>query len=441
MEAIIYRTNEKEHLRRESAMLKTGDCGETKLLRFYPQEQRQQIIGFGGAFTESAGYVFSKMSGEKQEAILENYFGESGNRYNLCRTHIQSCDFSLGNYAYVEDEQDKELKTFSLERDKQYLIPLIQAALKKKRDLQLLASPWSPPAFMKTNGQMNQGGHLKESYIQMWANMIAKYLLEYRKLGIPITRITVQNEPKATQTWDSCLFTAADERNFVCGYLRDTLNNCGLTDVKINIWDHNKERMYDRAMEAMSTEESVKAISGVAFHWYTGDHFESLKLTRDKFPTKELIMTEGCVEYSKCGSNRHVEHAEMYAHDIIGDFNAGANGYIDWNLLLDQQGGPNHKSNYCDSPVMCDPETDTVDLKLSFFYIGHFSRFIRPGARSVVVSRWSDCVETAGFVNPDGEKVLIILNRTDKPQGFTIFDGENTCAEKIGPHSILTVCW
>lgn len=441
MEAIIYRTNEKEHLRRESAVFQTRGSGEAGLLRFYPQERRQRIIGFGGAFTESAGYVFSKMSEKKQEAILESYFGESGNRYSLCRTHIQSCDFSLGNYAYVEDEQDKGLKTFSLERDKKYLIPLIEAALRKNRGLQLLASPWSPPAFMKTNGQMNRGGHLKEPFFQMWADMIAKYLLEYRELGIPISRITVQNEPKATQMWDSCLFSAADEREFVCGYLRGTLDRCGLTDVGINVWDHNKELMYDRAVESMSTEEAAKAIGGVAFHWYTGDHFESLKLTRDKFPDKELIMTEGCVEFSKYGSDSRVKHAELYAHDIIGDFNAGANGYIDWNLLLDRQGGPNHKGNYCGAPVMCDPETDFVDFNPSFFYIGHFSRFVRPGARSVVVSRWSDCVETAGFVNPDGEKVLIVLNRADRPQAFKIFDGENTCAEEIGPHSILTVCW
>lgn len=441
MEAIIYRTNENHSFQRESSAFRKNDRVGPGLLRFYPHEQRQRMIGIGGAFTESAGYVFSQMSREKQETILESYFGKNGNCYNFCRTHIQSCDFSLGNYEYVEDDKDQELNTFNLNRDKQYLIPFIQAALCKNSGIRLLASPWSPPAFMKTNGKMNGGGFLKETYRQMWADMVARYLLEYRKLGIPIAWITVQNEPEATQTWDSCLFSADDEREFVCGYLRSTLDRCGLSDVKISVWDHNKDRIYDRAVQSMSTDQARKAIDGVAFHWYAGDHFEALQLTRDKFPDKELIMTEGCVEYSRFGSNNRVKNAEMYAHDMIGDFNAGANGYIDWNLLLDRSGGPNHKNNYCDAPIMCDPETDTVDVKLSFFYIGHFSRFIRPGARSVVVSRWSDRVEAAGFVNPDGERVLVVLNRTDRLQSFEIFDGENTCGETIEPHSIMTVCW
>jgi glucosylceramidase len=441
MEATIYKTDSEHAFRRETAVFRQDKHAETRLLKLYPQELRQEFIGIGGAFTEAAAYAVSRMSGEKQEQILEQYFGETGNRYSLCRTHIQSCDFSLGNYAYIDDPQDRELKSFRLDRDKKYLIPLIQAALRKNSGIRLLATPWSPPAFMKTNGDMNRGGSLLASYRGMWADMIARYVLEYRRLGIPITRLTVQNEPNAKQTWDSCLFDADGERDFVCGFLRRTLDQNGLSDVKINIWDHNKERIFERAVQTLSTEQARKDVDGIAFHWYSGDHFEALGLTREHFPDKELIMTEGCVEYSLSPDQDQTRGAERYAHDMIGDFNAGANGYIDWNLVLDRRGGPNHKENFCDAPVMCDPETDTVETKLSFSYIGHFSRFLRPGARKAAVSRWSDCVESVGFVNPDGKRVLIVLNRSGEPHAFRICEGENICPVEMERHSILTACW
>ena len=174
----------------------------------------------------------------------------------------------------------------------------------------------------------------------------------------------MQNEPNATQTWDSCLFTGSEEQEYVCNYLRAALDQEGHNDVKINVWDHNKERVLDRALESLSTEEAEKKIDGIAFHWYTGDHFEALAEVRNRFPEKELIFTEGCVEYSRFASDNQVAHAEMYAHDILGNFNAGMNAYLDWNIYLDELGGPNHVKNYCDAPVMCDTKNDTIDVLL-----------------------------------------------------------------------------
>lgn len=438
---ILYTTNAENQLVRSEKDFYTDHDIENNLIKVYAMEERQEMIGFGGALTESSAYTFSRMSKEKQEILTNLYFGEQGNNYNFCRLHIQSCDFSLGNSAYVTDETDTKLRSFSLEQDEKYVIPYIKEALKKNPNIQFLGSPWSPPAFMKSNKQMNEGGILLPEYYQRWAEVIARYIIEYKNNGIDVTRITIQNEPKAIQRWDSCVFTAEDEKNFACNYLKKVLEKHGLEHIKINIWDHNKERVYDRAVATISDKEAYECIDGIAFHWYSGDHFEALQLVRDKFPEKELIFSEGCAEFSLYRNPNPVTIAEKYAHDIIGNLNSGMNAYLDWNVILDSDGGPNHVGNYCDAPVMCDPDKDTIDLKLSFYYIGHFSRFIKKGAKRIVVSRFSDQLETVGFVNPDGEKVIVILNKTDSPCEFKLCDNDNISDLTLEAHSIMTAVY
>lgn len=436
----IFTTNAEVRFEEKEGEFIYSPSKEFKLLKVYPKEKRQEILGFGGAFTEASAYTWSKMSEEHKAELLELYFGEKGNQYNFCRTHIQSCDFSLGNRSYVE-ENDTELATFTIERDFEYQIPFIKEALKLNKDIEFLASPWSPPPFMKTNNEMNHGGKLKEEYYDAWAGIFVKYIQAYAKEGIIIKRVTIQNEPNAVQTWDSCLFNGEDERKFACDHLRKKLDEAGLDDVKINCWDHNKDLIVERCEETFSDERALKDISGIAFHWYTGDHFEALQCIRDKYPEKELIFTEGCVEYSRFATAGQSQNAEMYAHDIIGNLNAGMNGYIDWNLILDENGGPNHVGNFCDAPVMCDTTKDTVDVKLSFYYIGHFSRFVKPGARRILVSRYTDKLDCCGFLNPDGEIVVVVLNKTDEAQNFEIMVEGKTCAIETCAHSIVTACW
>lgn len=436
-----YVTNAMQHMKEKQILLEKRDGEEMQLVKVYPSTAYQEILGMGGAFTEASAYTYAQMSEEKQKELITLYFGENGNNYNFCRTHIQSCDFSLGNYAYVEDETDYRLESFCIENDKKYLIPLIKAAIKEKESIQILASPWSPPAFMKTNGEMNHGGKLKEDYRAMWADMIVRYIDEYKKEGIVISRLTIQNEPAATQIWDSCLFSAVEEAEFAIGYLRPALDKAGYTDVKINIWDHNKEKMLDRAEESFSIDGADKAIGGIAFHWYTGDHFETLQETCKRFPDKELIFTEGCVEYSRFAGDNQVAHAEMYAHDIIGNFKAGMNGFIDWNLILDEKGGPNHVGNYCDAPIMCKTQENEIDVKLSYYYIGHFSRFVKQGAKRILTSSYSKYLESVAFVNPDGEKVLVIMNASDEEISFTVTDGVLSGNVSLDGHAIMTLCW
>ncbi len=438
---IIYRSDATKRLVKEEKEFYLDREVELNLIKVYEKEERQEIIGFGGALTESSAYTYARMSKEKQEILNELYFGEQGNQYNFCRLHIQSCDFSLGNSAYVTDEADIELKSFTLAQDEKYVIPYVKDALKKKPDIQFLGSPWSPPAFMKSNKQMNQGGRLLEEYYDRWAEVFARYIEEYQKQGIVVTRVTIQNEPKATQRWDSCIFTAEEERDFACKHLKKVLNKHGLGEVKINVWDHNKERVYDRAIVSLSDQEAKECIDGVAFHWYSGDHFEGLQLVREKFPDKELIFSEGCAEYSLYRNPSQISVAEKYAHDIMGNLNAGMNAYLDWNVILDAEGGPNHVNNFCDAPVMCDVNKDEIEIKLSYYYIGHFSRFIKRGAKRLVVSRFSDKLEATAFRNPNGEKVAVIMNRSEEAIEFKLCDNDNISDLEIQPHSIMTIIY
>lgn len=436
-----YISNQEVQFQEMEEKLMEGDGGEMQQVCVHPSISYQQILGMGGALTEAAAYTYARMSAEKQQQLLALFFGD-GNHYNFCRLHIQSCDFALGNYAYVEDAKDTGLDSFSIERDRKYIIPFAKAALEKNSKIQFLASPWSPPAFMKTNGEMNHGGKLKKEYYQMWADMVARYVSAYRDEGITIQQLTVQNEPAAVQTWDSCIFSGVEEAEFACRYLRPALDRAQHSDVKINVWDHNKEKILERAAESFSVEGARDVIDGIAFHWYTGEHFDALAEVHRQYPDKALIFTEGCVEYSRFEVENQIQNAEMYAHDIIGDFNAGMNGFIDWNLILDRQGGPNHVGNYCDAPVMCDVDADTIDVKLSYSYIGHFSRFIRPGARRILVSKYSPDIETTAFQNEDGGKVLVILNRSEKEVEFVVsVEGKRSGKMKIGKHSIMTCCW
>lgn len=407
------------------------------IINLYPEETEHKIEGFGGAFTEASAVNYNKLNSEEKRKFIGAYFSEEGLRYNMGRTHINSCDFALSNYSYVEEE-DKDLSTFSIKHDEEKIIPLIKEAINiNKEKMSFFASPWSPPAYMKTNEDMNHGGHLKKEYYSLWAKYFAKYLKAYRDKGINFDRISVQNEPMAVQTWDSCIYTAKEEQEFVKDYLGPTLEKEGFGHVKIFVWDHNKEEAYDRVKEIFSDEKALKYSSGVAVHWYTGDHFDAINIIRKKYPEMEIFFTEGCVEYSRFADSDEVQKAEMYAHDMLGNLSAGANGILDWNLLLDEKGGPNHVGNYCAAPIML--SDSGFEKRLSYYYIGHFSRYIKKGAKKIASTKYTDKVETVAFINPEGERVLILLNKENEPVEVTIREKGKGIKKTIQAHSIVTV--
>jgi glucosylceramidase len=314
----------------------------------------------------------------------------------------------------MSNPDDIEFNSFSLVRDEKYIIPFIKKAEQTAgKSLPVMLTPWSPPAFMKTNGQRIAGGSLKPEFRHFWAEYICHYIQQYRSKGIKVEMVTIQNEPKAVQTWDSCVYSAEQEKGFLRDYLYPSLVKNGLDDIEVHIWDHNKERMFERASTVID-KETDKMVRGVAFHWYSGDHFDAIRLVREKFPDKKLVFTEGCVEYSRFSEAGQLEYAQMYAHDIIGNINAGMNAFIDWNLILNKEGGPNHVGNYCDAPIMCDTENDIIQEKLSFTYIGHFSRYIQPGAKRIASTKYTDMLDIVAMKNPDHSIVVVLLNRSQE---------------------------
>ena len=406
---------------------------EEALICVFPDVEYQKIGGFGGAFSEAASTTLDKLSSKNREKILKLYFDpEEGIGYNFGRVHINSCDFSLGNYTCVEDG-DETLHTFNIKRDEKSVIPMIKDAM-KYNDIEIFASPWSPPAYMKTNGQMNHGGKLKKEYESLWAEYFVKFIEAYREKGIDIKTVSVQNEPKATQKWDSCVYTAEEERDFVKNHLGQKMHDIG---VKILFWDHNKERALSRAKIMLGDSEASEFISGIAVHWYSGDHFEQLEMFNKLFPDKEIVFSEGCYEYS-LGKSDTVKIGEKYAHDMIGNFNNYCSIFCDWNLLLDEKGGPNHVGNFCDAPIMADTVNDEIYIHDSFYYIGHFSKFVKKGAVRIGSSKWTDKLDTVSFKNPDDSVVSVVLNRTEEKLDFAFsVDGKIIEAESE-PRSIAT---
>ena len=380
------------------------------------------------------------MPAQIQNEILNAYFNlNSGHGYSLCRTHINSCDFSLGNYAYTEVAGDVNLEHFSIERDRRALIPLIKAAMDVcESKFKLFASPWSPPAWMKTTEKMNEGGKLKPEYRDAWAKYYARYINEYAKENIPIWGITVQNEPAAVQSWDSCIYSAEEERDFVRDFLGPIMVNEGLADVKIIIWDHNRDLMYVRAKTAFDDPEASKYIWGTGFHWYCNGNYENLTKLNDEFPDKKLLFTEGCVEG---GANiGDWSSGERYANSIINDLNRWCVGWVDWNIILDETGGPNHVGNFCSAPIIANTKTGSLNYQSSYFYIGHFARFIRPGAKRIFCNISCENLESTAFKNPDGSIAVVVLNRTDKDIDFVLsFGGKYAEANSLS-HSINTYC-
>ncbi len=412
-----------------------NDC--MHVINLYPELTSQKIEGFGGAFTEASAVNYNRLTKEDQASFIESYFGESGLRYNQARTTIHSCDFALGNYTYI-DENDEELSSFHITHDEEQIIPMIKEAMKvSKEGITFLSSPWSPPAFMKTNGEMNNGGKLKKEYYSLWAKYFVKYIKALEEQGIKVSRVTVQNEPMAVQTWDSCIYTPEEEQEFVRDHLGPAFQEAGLDQVKIFVWDHNKEEAYNRVKAILEDEKAREYISGVALHWYTGDHFDAIKIIRDQFPEQEVFFTEGCVEYSRFADSGEVQKAEMYAHDMLGNLLAGTHGIIDWNLLLDENGGPNHVGNFCAAPIMLDGTS--FEKRLSYYYIGQFSRYIMSGALRFETTKYTDKIEVAAFVNPNGERVVILLNKTPEKLEVSLRENGEGIEYSIEGHSIVTV--
>lgn len=398
-----------------------------EIVNIYPDITYQEFYGFGGAMTESSAYCYSLLPENKKKQFMEDYF--STINYSLCRLSIGSCDFSIKSYSYAKKH---DLSDFSIEHDQKYLIPFIKDALEVNPNLKFLASPWSPPKFMKNTKMLTLGGKLLNKYKQTYADYLVNYLKAYEQEGIKIDFMTIQNETDAMPIWESCLYNPQDEVDFLVNYLYPTFQKNNIK-TKILIYDHNKEKLLNRALAEFSNPEALKAASGIAFHWYSGNHFDNISLCRQIFPDKLLFHTEGCFSF-----NPSQDFENQYAHDICEDLNHGTNGYIDWNILLDSTGGPNHKKNYCNSPVMLTSDNQDYKKRLAFYYIGHFSKVIKPGAVRIAFSKYLEDITMTAFKNLDGSIAVVMINRANYNINFNMVIKDVTFKNTLEAQSAIS---
>lgn len=438
-------------------------------IKLNPTETYQTITGFGGSFTEASAYLLNELGPENRAKIIEAYFGESGAKYSLTRTHINSCDFSLGNYSYAPAPSDKELSNFSVKEDEPDLIPMIKDAMAVSKDgFKIIASPWTAPPWMKDNGDW-RGGKLLPEHYGTWALFFSKYLEAYRAKGIDIWGLTVENEPLGNDNnWESMHFTPEEMSEFVASHLGPVLADAG-QDVKILGYDQNRgDEMKEWVDAQYHNEAAAKYFDGTAVHWYasTFEHFpKMLTYAHEAAPDKHLIQTEGCIDaevpkwqddawyWSKEATDwgwdwapeeqkhLHPKYVPVYryARDMIGCMNNWVDGWVDWNMVLDRQGGPNWFKNWCVAPVIVDPEADEVYFTPLYYTMSHFSKYIRPGAQRIGFSNPDEELQVTAAQNPDGSIAVVVLNQTENAKSFNLMLRDTERTLTISPKALQTI--
>lgn len=423
-----------------------GQPLETEICVFVdPTVTFQTMIGIGGAITDASAETFAKLPEAKQKEVLNAYYNKvSGIGYNFARTNINSCDFSSDMYTYVSDG-DAELKSFNIDHDRKFKIPLIKKALETAGgNLKTFVSPWSPPAWMKDNNSMIRGGKLKPEFYQSWANYYVKFIKDYKSEGIPIWGLTVQNEPMAKQRWESCIYTAEEERDFIKNFLGPTLQRDGLKDCKLIAWDHNRDLIYQRAQTLFNDQAAASFIWGLGFHWYEdwsgGEQvFDNVKKVHESWPDKNLVFTEGCHAPYDSKNLTDWKMGERYGQSMINDLNNGTAAWTDWNILLDEEGGPNHVQNFCMAPIHADTRTGELFYTNAYYYIGHFSKFLGEGAKRISSSASRTPLKTVGFTRADGKQVVIVMNDSSKEIQYYLWIANQAAKLAALPHSISTM--
>ena len=419
---------------------------ETEIAIFVnPNNRDQTVLGFGGAITDASAEVYARLDKATQREFMQAYFDqENGAGYSLLRTTIHSSDFGSRSHTYIK-EGDKELSTFDIASDKKHRIPMIKEAIATAGgQLTTYASPWSAPAFMKDSNNMLQGGKLLPEFRNTWATYFTKFIHAYEAEGIPIWGITVQNEPMATQRWESMLYTAEEERDFLKNHLGPIMQKENLGDKKIVVWDHNRDLVTHRANTILGDPEAAKYVWGVGFHWYetwTGGKpmFGNLAEIHRAFPDVNLLGTEFTVEGFDATRYQHWPNAERYGNSIVNDLNAGAVGWTDWNILLDDTGGPNHVGNFCFAPIHAVRETGKLIYTPTYYYLSHFAKFIRPDAQRVSAVSSRSVLQTTSFVNTDNKLATVVLNLSDDAVDYRLFIGELETPVTIPARAIQTI--
>ena len=438
----------------KTAVESTPGCSSAlPAIKLDPGRRFQEIVGFGGAFTEASAHVLGGLSEGRRDEVLRAYFSPDGAAYSLTRTHMGSCDFSLSNYTYAVTPGDLKLSDFSIEEDRGDLIPLIRdAAAVEGADFRIIASAWTAPPWMKDNGDWN-GGSLLPEYYDTWALFFIRYIRAYEAEGIPVWAVTTLNEPRGNaEQWESMIFTPGQIGRFVRDNLGPAFEEEGL-ETHILIYDHNRDHLAEWADTILGDPEAAKYVWGTAVHWYSSTiewYPGELTGVHERFPGKKLLHTEGCIDSEvpvwmdddwywrpeatdwgyrwAAEEDRHLHPKYVpvyrYARDIIGGLNSWLTGWVDWNIVLDDRGGPNHAENWCIAPVIARPAADEVYYTPLYHVMRHFSRYIRPGAVRIGVDHGIEGLMVTALENPGGSIIVEILNQAPDGLDFSlVLDG------------------
>ncbi|CAJ0929217.1 unnamed protein product, partial [Mesorhabditis belari] len=442
----------------------TGFPNTSNIVQIDASKTYQKIFGFGGAMTDAAGVNLVSLSQPVRDRLLQQYYGPNSIDYRFTRVPMASCDFSTREYSYADVAGDFDLVNFNLtQEDFQLKIPFIkqaQALVAQLGDtLKLFTTAWSAPGWMKDSGSMKGGGRLigevNGKYYQTLANYYKRFFEEYHKLGIDFWGVTPENEPTAgldpNYRWQAMYLSDEMERDWIKGVLGPTLRGSDVTkDLKIMIGDDQRGIYPKWADTIFSDPDAAKYVDGMALHWYE-DLFVSEKgiaETTSKYPDKFMLATEACTGFFPWEQNvlpGNWKRAEMYALDIIEDLRSGVVGWIDWNLVLDQIGGPNWVNNTVDAAIIANATVDQFLKQPMYYALGHFSAFIKPDYKRIDVKLDLHQVDGVAFVAPDGkQRVLVMLNRNKNDVSFSIQDQKNSVRYGnvlLEGRSMKTIIW
>ncbi|XP_031839027.2 lysosomal acid glucosylceramidase-like isoform X1 [Nomia melanderi] len=392
----------------------------------------QKILGFGGAFTDSAGMHITSLSNATQDQLMRAYFDtKEGSGYMLGRVPIGSSDFSTRVYTYDDTQDDDTLEHFSLaQEDYQYKLPLMRKAHELNPEVKFFSAAWSPPRWMKTNDEINGFGFLDRKYYDVYSNYLVKFLDEYRKNGVNIWGISTGNEPiNAFIPFDklnSLGWTPPTVSEWVGEHFGPILEASDHNDTIIMGLDDQRIFLPWFAKNAYPRHNMSKYIAGTAVHYYADALAPAglLDLTHEAFPDKFILMTEACT--GTVPALRHVDlgswdRGETYILSILEYLNHWSVGWVDWNLALDKSGGPNWINNFVDSPIIVNSTSDEFYKQPMYYALKHVSRFVVRG--SVRVSMTDDVmVKSAAFVTPSNETVIVLYNKWSIPRNVVIKD-------------------
>lgn len=399
-------------------------------------QQFQSILGFGGAFTDASCYLLGKMEPARRRQLLEEFFGRDGLGLSVGRTCIGASDYSCSAYSYDDTTvADPELKHFSIEHDRGYILPVLREALATQPDLFLFSTPWSPPGWMKTGGSL-LGGSMRKEYFQSYAQYFVKFLEAYKAAGVPIRAVTTQNEVDTDQDgkMPAALWGQEYEAGFIKAFLAPALQAANL-DTKIWLLDHNYD-LWGRVMDMMSDPEVLQHVDGVAWHGYVGQP-DAMTRIHDSFPAQNAYWTEGgpfydapdyLTDWAKW-SGTYAQILKNWARCIVG-----------WNLLLDEKGSPNIGPFTCGGMVTLDSKTHELTRSGQYWAFAHYSRAVQRGARAIASKADQAGVEHVAFANPDGSYVLVLTNAGDEVRVECRF-GDKAMPVTLARNSVLTLQW